>query len=114
MRTLRRLLIALLLVVLAATGWGAVVLRDRPSLEPWAGLRMRTASPPTAGVRVTHAGVSTLVITDGETTILTDGFFTRPDLFRTAAGLIAPDEDAIVRGLARLGVVSLLIEGGAR
>jgi L-ascorbate metabolism protein UlaG (beta-lactamase superfamily) len=103
-RTLRRLLIALLLVVLAAVGGVAALLRDRPSLDRWARLRLPAASADAPGVRVTHAGVSTLVITDGETTLLTDGFFTRPGLVRTTLGLIAPDEDAIARGLARLGV----------
>lgn len=105
MRILGRLLIALLLVACAAAAWLAIALRDRPDLAPWARLLLAPAPAGEAGgVRVTHAGVSTLVVTDGETTILTDGFFTRPDLVRTAAGLIAPDEDAIARGLARLGV----------
>src|SRR5437588_11988780 len=37
-----------------------------------------TPAGPTASVRVTFLGVSTLLIEDGTTAIMTDGFFTRP------------------------------------
>lgn len=104
MRTLRRLLYGLVLLALLAAGGLAAALQVRPSLAPWTKLVLAPAPPAAPGLRVAWAGVSTLAITDGETTILTDGFFTRPALFRTAAGLIAPDEDRVVGGLDRLGI----------
>jgi len=103
-RTLRRLLILLVLVVAAGAGGLAWALQNRPDLAPWMQLALPAAPAGAAGVRVTHAGVSTLAISDGTTTLVVDGFFTRPPLVPTAIGLIAPDEDAVARGLARLGV----------
>lgn len=56
-------------------------------------------------VTVTFLGVATLVFRDGETTLLTDGWFSRVgawDLLRRAP--VAPDRAAIAAGLARAGV----------
>ena len=44
------------------------------------------------GVGVTFLGVASLLIDDGSTAVLTDGFFSRPSLRRVALGTIAPDE----------------------
>jgi len=54
------------------------------------------------GIGVTFAGVSTLLIDDGERAILTDGFFSRPGLLAVALRRIAPDERRIAAGLQRL------------
>jgi L-ascorbate metabolism protein UlaG (beta-lactamase superfamily) len=51
---------------------------------------------------ITFAGVSTLLIDDGESGILTDGFFSRPGLLPVALRRIAPDHDRITAGLRRL------------
>jgi L-ascorbate metabolism protein UlaG (beta-lactamase superfamily) len=105
-RVLRRLLILLVAVGVLAVGLAVAVLRDRPSLAPWEGATLAPSAPGGSGVRVTFAGVSTLAITDGETTLITDGFFTRPGLLRTVGAMIAPDAGAIAAGLARLGVTT--------
>jgi len=52
-------------------------------------------------------GVSTLLFTDGETSILVDGFFTRPGLRKIIFEKIGPDEDLITTGLADGGVRNL-------
>jgi L-ascorbate metabolism protein UlaG (beta-lactamase superfamily) len=55
---------------------------------------------------VTWLGVSTLLLDDGETALMTDGFFTRPGLLRCATR-IAPDERVVRACLTRLGVTRL-------
>jgi L-ascorbate metabolism protein UlaG (beta-lactamase superfamily) len=89
-------------IVAVAGGWLAYRLRDRPSLAPWAAHRLPAAAP--GDVTVTFLGVTTLLVTDGETALLTDGFFSRPGLGRVALGRVAPDLTRITSGLARAGV----------
>jgi L-ascorbate metabolism protein UlaG (beta-lactamase superfamily) len=55
------------------------------------------------GVRVTFLGVSTVLFDDGDTAILTDGFFSRPGVVRTFLGRIRPDQQRIDAALARTG-----------
>jgi L-ascorbate metabolism protein UlaG (beta-lactamase superfamily) len=90
---MRRVLIAIVLLVLAAGGSFAWRLRDRPSLQSWPTLAARPTTTP--GVTAQFLGVTSLAISDGTTTLITDGFFTRPGLLRTLAGTITPDEAAI-------------------
>jgi L-ascorbate metabolism protein UlaG (beta-lactamase superfamily) len=54
---------------------------------------------------VMFIGVATLLFDDGETAIMTDGFFSRPA--RRQLRNIRPDRDAISRSLRRAGVTSL-------
>lgn len=56
------------------------------------------------GLGVTFLGVATLLLDDGESAIMTDGFFTRPSLLRTGLGRIAPDESRVDAVLSRAGV----------
>ncbi|WP_395657437.1 MBL fold metallo-hydrolase [Nocardioides sp.] len=53
---------------------------------------------------VTFLGVASLLLDDGETRVLTDGFFSRPSLARVLLGRIAPDPARIDAALARVGV----------
>lgn len=89
--------VALVAVALAAAAW---VVSDRaplddypPFLEPAAGESSATR------LRVTFLGVSTLLFDDGETAILTDGFFSRPSLWRVALTPLSPDLDRIGEAL---------------
>ena len=61
---------------------------------------------PKGAVTVRYTGTATLVFSDGETTWMTDGWFTRPGPLALLTGTIAPDLDAIGRGLARNEVTS--------
>ncbi len=54
---------------------------------------------------VMFTGVATLLFDDGETAIMTDGFFTR--IPQNALRSIRPDRDAIARSLQRAGVKTL-------
>jgi len=53
---------------------------------------------------VTFLGVSTLLLDDGESAVMTDGFFSRPALRKVAFGKLAPDPARIDSALARLGL----------
>jgi L-ascorbate metabolism protein UlaG (beta-lactamase superfamily) len=57
----------------------------------------------------TFLGVSSVLLDDGETAILTDGFFSRPSLPRVALGRIAPDHARIDAALGRAGIDRLAL-----
>lgn len=67
--------------------------------------------PAQDGLGVTFAGVSTLLIDDGETAILTDGFFSRPGLLAVAFGRIRPDHERITACLQQLLAASPTVIG---
>ena len=60
------------------------------------------AAPDSLGV--TFLGVSSLLVDDGSSALMTDGFFTRPPMLAVLLGRIAPDEtiigDCLTRALA--------------
>ncbi|OPX11718.1 MBL fold metallo-hydrolase [Mycobacterium sp. AT1] len=56
---------------------------------------------------VTWAGVTTLLVDDGQSALLTDGFFTRPRLLTVGLRKLAPSLPRIDGCLARLGVERL-------
>ena len=60
-----------------------------------------------AGLGVSWLGVSTLLVDDGDSAVMTDGFFSRPSLLRVGLGRIAPDPDRVGAALTRAGVTSL-------
>ncbi len=96
-------LAGVLALSVAGLAW---MLQQNPSLQPYAALGWKSASTPTAAspLRVSFLGVATLLLDDGETAILTDGFFSRPDRMQSFLGKVAPDLDNITRGLARAGI----------
>ncbi|BBY19276.1 MBL fold metallo-hydrolase [Mycolicibacterium litorale] len=53
---------------------------------------------------VTWAGVTTLLIDDGSSAVLTDGFFSRPGLLQVALGRVAPSPPRVDGCLSRLRV----------
>ena len=84
-------------------------LRDlrRPSLEPYAS---RFDVPVAEGpLSVTFLGVATLLLDDGQTQVLTDGFFSRPGLLSVGLRRIAPDPARIDACLARAGIDRLAL-----
>jgi len=73
----------------------------RPDLGRYAD---RFDVPPAQGdVSVTFLGVSTLLLDDGESAVLTDGYFSRPSLGKVGFGTIAPDRDRVDSALSRTG-----------
>ncbi|WP_244927763.1 hypothetical protein [Nocardioides sp. W7] len=53
---------------------------------------------------VTFLGVASLLLDDGRTAVLTDGYFSRPSLLRIGLGKVAPDRGRIDAALARAGI----------
>ena len=79
----------------------------RPDIADHAALFAVPVADHASALTVTWAGVSTLLITDGDSALLTDGFFTRPSLPRVGLGRIRPSAPRIYGCLARLGVRQL-------
>ena len=85
-------------------------------------MRLRTGRPdlarhshrfsvPVAGLdaplTVTWLGVTTLLIDDGTSAVMTDGFFSRPGLGRVGMGKVSPSPARVDGCLARVGVKRL-------
>ncbi|BBX29066.1 MBL fold metallo-hydrolase [Mycolicibacterium alvei] len=79
----------------------------RPDLAPYARFFDAPSATPQSPVTVTWAGVSTLLVDDGSSAILTDGFFSRPPLPNVIFGKLAPSLPRIDGSLARLGLDKL-------
>lgn len=101
MKILKRLALLLALLLAAGAVFIAIQAQRRPPLAPYAGLLL-PAAPSGSAVTVKFAGVCTLVFDDGETAVMTDGFFSRPGFAKVALSKIAPDERAVDAGLAAL------------
>src|SRR5271168_5291259 len=56
---------------------------------------------------VTWMGVATLLLDDGSSALMTDGYFSRPSLVRVAAGKVSPSAARIDGCLARAKVPRL-------
>ena len=76
----------------------------RPDLARYTRFFDVPAATPGSPLTVSWAGVSTLLIDDGCSALLTDGFFTRPGLLRVGLGTLTPSQPRINGCLARLGV----------
>ena len=62
----------------------------RPDLRDYATYFDQPAATTASPLTVTWAGVTTLLIDDGESAVMTDGFFSRPGLLTVvAAGIVA-------------------------
>lgn len=79
----------------------------RPDLADFSGYFDQPSATPDSPLRVTWAGVTTLLIDDGQSALMTDGFFSRPGLLAVATRRIAPSIPRIDGCLARLGVSRL-------
>jgi L-ascorbate metabolism protein UlaG (beta-lactamase superfamily) len=93
--------VALLGLALFAA-WALNSYTDPPVDPAWA-VPGATRVPP-GSVTVRYTGTATLVFSDGETTWLTDGWFSRPGPLELFTREIEPDVVAIETGLARNGV----------
>lgn len=92
---------------LSVAEWFAHHFSKRPGLEGYKEHMLAASDEKPSGLRVTFLGVSTLLFEDGETAILTDGFFTRPGRLRTLFTKLEPDSELIARYLKRAGIEKL-------
>jgi L-ascorbate metabolism protein UlaG (beta-lactamase superfamily) len=75
-----------------------------PSMDPYAVLTL-TAPPNTVnGLRAQWFGVSTILLRDEKTSIMIDGFFTRPGPATLLLGKLSSNEDRIKSALSKGGV----------
>lgn len=78
----------------------------RPDIARYADRFDAPAAAPDA-LSVTWMGVATLLIDDGSSALLTDGYFSRPSLAKVAAGKVAPSPARVDGCLARAKVSRL-------
>jgi L-ascorbate metabolism protein UlaG (beta-lactamase superfamily) len=87
----------------AETSIETVLALEPPDLSPYAAYELEHADE--GRLLVSFLGVATLLFDDGETAIMTDGYFTR--INREQMNLdepIAPDQALVAAGLKRIGV----------
>jgi L-ascorbate metabolism protein UlaG (beta-lactamase superfamily) len=76
----------------------------RPDLRNYSGYFDVPDAKADAPLTVIWAGVTTLLVDDGSSALMTDGFFSRPGLAAVGLGQIAPSAARIDGSLERLGV----------
>ena len=103
---MKRLGALLATIVILATVATAVVTQIGPDLSGYESYRTPEADHTARGLTVNFLGVSTLLFDDGETAIMTDGFFTRPGLLSVVTR-IRPDSTLIRQALDRAHVSRL-------
>src|SRR3984893_11172537 len=79
----------------------------RPDIERYAHRFSVPVAESSAPPTVTGLGVSTLLLDDGASTLLTDGYFSRPSLARVALGKVSPSPARVDGCLARLKLTRL-------
>jgi L-ascorbate metabolism protein UlaG (beta-lactamase superfamily) len=105
-RVLKWIGIVVGVLALIAGGLLAWGLRHRP-WEAHRALVLPAAAPEPRALRAAFFGTSSILLDDGETAIMTDGYFTRPGKWAVAFGKVAPDVALIERSLKRAGVDKL-------
>jgi L-ascorbate metabolism protein UlaG (beta-lactamase superfamily) len=79
----------------------------RPDIGRYADRFDVTPAQPDAPVSVTWLGVTTMLIDDGSSALMTDGYFSRPSLARVALRKVTPSAARIDGALARAGAREL-------
>jgi L-ascorbate metabolism protein UlaG (beta-lactamase superfamily) len=79
----------------------------RPDLDRYADRFDLPAAGAHSTVSITWMGVSTLLVDDGSSALLTDGFFSRPSLLDVATRKISPSVTRIDEALNRAGITRL-------
>lgn len=79
----------------------------RPDLAAYQAQPPTPTATPTSPVTVSFLGVTTLLFDDGESAVMTDGFFTRPSLARTLLTPLQTDPARVEYALRRAGVATL-------
>jgi L-ascorbate metabolism protein UlaG (beta-lactamase superfamily) len=100
---------ALLALLFVAVLWLTYQLNNRSSLEPYR--QYFAVNQPTVDystqLSAQYFGNASVLISDGETSIMTDGFFTRPSLFTMLVGKMQPNVEIIKQQLEQAKIVNL-------
>lgn len=85
-----------------------VLLNVRPRPSQLKTNLVEVKSPPNKGeLSIQFLGNTNLLLSDGETSILSDGFFSRPSALKALFGEIAPDENTIKACLEKANITHL-------
>ena len=79
----------------------------RPDITRYSNRFDAPAAEPDSQLSATWMGVATLLLDDGSSALMTDGFFSRPSLARVAAGKLSPSAARVDGCLARAKVSRL-------
>ncbi len=79
----------------------------RPVPEQIRNLTLQTEPSKTSGLTIQFLGNTNILLDDGETRILTDGFFSRPSAARLVLGKVKPNEKRIHACLESAGISKL-------
>ncbi|MGH3555741.1 MAG: MBL fold metallo-hydrolase, partial [Mycobacterium sp.] len=79
----------------------------RPDIARYSHRFTVPAAKPAAPLTVTWLGVSTLLLDDGSSALMTDGYFSRPSLTRVALGKVSPSAARVDECLTRANVTRL-------
>lgn len=103
---MKRILAVVLLALVVMGGCVLYLFNNRSDISSYESLWM---SPSVAGngLRIANLGVSSLLIEDGDTAFLVDGFFSRPGLLQVVTSKLSPDVARIEAGLKRAGIEQL-------
>jgi L-ascorbate metabolism protein UlaG (beta-lactamase superfamily)/cbb3-type cytochrome oxidase subunit 3 len=107
--TIKRIFTIILLLLVIGILWFAYQLNNRTALDNYAQyfLPGHELDATTPYLTAKYLGTSTVVISDGETSIMTDGFFTRPSFGTMLAGKMQPNPEIIRQSLKRHGIDNL-------
>jgi L-ascorbate metabolism protein UlaG (beta-lactamase superfamily) len=107
MKIFTRVAFVLGLCILVVTSWVYYQFQSYPDLQAYKSLLLPTTSGTEQPLRITFLGVSTLLLNDGETAILIDGFFTRPNAAQLLLGKIASNKALIAKYVKRMDIDKL-------
>lgn len=99
------LFLSIITVIVLSTLGGYKLLTSHVSLAPYKEYFVKqTQTTSSTQIKATFLGTSSLLITDGKTTLLTDGFITRPSIATLLLSKIQPNKQKIDAVLDRLNI----------
>lgn len=110
MKILKKIAIGLLIILVVATGlffYGISTHVDISDYESWYLKADEKQEIQAGAVQIKYVGISTILITDGKTHLMTDGFFSRPSSLRFLLSKVSPEKENIGWSLNKLGVKKL-------
>ena len=96
-----KILLGVVLLVIAAIAFVIVKQTSSPPFEAYASLTLPSSNGQDKILRAQFFGTTTILISDGDTKLMTDGYFSRPSLFDLLTSSVAPDQARIANVLFR-------------